>query len=304
MSRKARLYRFILPMWGIFSFLPAFCSAIEPDTGRTSTLQQAIEFIDKIKELEPSIHWPNIKAASFLENLKLNIHQPLSIYPGSGTNFCGYGALTYLFLQDDPLGYAKILLQLYKEGQGKHRDVSLNPSDAVKKAAGRLRFKGTLDVRPAEQLWYLTLAGHYKGYLNIINRRYNFGDENTFWASVNYAKFNRMVRTLLNYKTKARGADIMRPGIKNLYEYVSKRMKNGIVVLYMNNRIVHKKNHTVKLKIPTHFIIAEKISMENGLITFVYWDYGHKTLMQMTPSFFKSIIFGVTLCTKKENDDD
>jgi hypothetical protein len=150
----------------------------------------------------------------------------------------------------------------------------------------------------------MTLAGHYKGYVNLFNRRYDPGDENTFWASVNYAKFNRMVRSLLNYKTKARGADIVRPGIKDIYGYVSKRMKKGIVVLYMNNRIVNKKNHTAKLKIPTHFIIAERISMENGLITFVYWDYGHKTLMQMTPSFFKSIIFGVTLCTKKEQDDD
>ena len=78
----------------------------------TSTQQQAIEYIEKISELKPSEHWPNIKPALFLKNLKNNINNPVSIYPGMGTNFCGYGALTYLFLQDDPLGYTTLLLQL------------------------------------------------------------------------------------------------------------------------------------------------------------------------------------------------
>src|SRR5882672_3179499 len=65
----------------------------------TSTRQQAIAFIDAIKQLDSSTFWPNIKPSSFLQNLKATIHDPVSIYPGNGTNFCGYGALSYLFLQ-------------------------------------------------------------------------------------------------------------------------------------------------------------------------------------------------------------
>ena len=34
------------------------------------------------------------------------MEKPESIYPAGETNFCGYGAITYLVLQDDPLGYA------------------------------------------------------------------------------------------------------------------------------------------------------------------------------------------------------
>jgi hypothetical protein len=64
---------------------------------------------------------------------------------------------------------------------------------------------------------------------------------------------------------------------------------------------VHKKNHvTIKLGVPTHFIVVEKISKENDTITLVYWDYGGRTLLQLSPAFFKRIVFGITYCTKKE----
>ncbi len=269
----------------------------------TSTHKQAIEYIETINELTPSLHWPKIKPGLFLKNLKNNIHNIVSIYPGGSTNFCGYGALTYLFLQDDPLGYAKLILQLYKEGKATFNNVSFNPSPAIKLAAGTLKYKGILDINPAEQLWYLMLADHYKGYLNFFDRKYNTGDENRFWASVNYAKFNRMARQLLNYNTKAKGADLMRPKVGSLYNYISEKMKTGTVVLFINNRIVHKKDHIrIKLGVPTHFIVAEKISIENDTITFMYWDYGRKTQLQISTAFFKRIVFGITSFTKKETN--
>lgn len=275
----------------------------EIDTVYTSTRQEAITFIDKIQSLEPSPFWPNVKPALFLQNLKTTIYQPLSIYPGRGTNFCGYGALSYLLLQDDPLGYTKFLLQLYKDGKATFGKVVFTPSASIMKAAGTLKYKGILDIRPAEQMWFLVLADHFKGYLNIFNRKYDPGDEDRFWASVNYAKFNRMVKELLHYKVKARGADLMRPKAIDLYDYIAERMNTGTVVLFINNRIVHKKNHvTIKLGVPTHFIVAEKISKENDVITLMYWDYGRKTLLQLSPAFFKRIVFGITYLKKEGTD--
>lgn len=267
--------------------------------------QQAIEFISKIKELSPSIFWPNIKPALFLQNLKTTIYNPITLYPGNGTNFCGYGALTYLLLQDDPLGYAKLLLQLYKEGKASFGAIYFDPSPSVKKEAGLLRFKGILDIHPAEQLWYLCLADYFKGYLNMFNRKYHPGDEDKFWASVNYAKFNRMLRKLLHYKVNANGGDVFRPKVGDLYEHISEKMKTGTVVLFINNRIVHKKSHvTIQLGVPTHFIVAEKISKENDVITLVYWDYGGKTQIQVSTAFFKRILFGITYCAKEKTDAD
>jgi len=299
--------RFIL-FWGLFFWSGISTSqlyAIPPGVigAVTSTRQQAIDYVEKINGLSPSKHWPNIKPDLFLKNLKNNIYDPVSIYPGRSTNFCGYGALTYLFLQDDPLGYATLLMQLYTEGKATCRQVVFDPSPAVKKEAGDLKYKGPLDINPAEQMWYLCLADHYKGYLNFFNKKYDEGDENRFWASVNYAKFNRMTRELLHYNSKAIGADLMRPKLPDLYEYISEKLKTGTVVLFINNRIVHKKDHIrIKLGVPTHFIVAEKISIQDDIITFVYWDYGRKTQLQVSTGFFKRIVFGITWFTKKEAD--
>ena len=206
-------------------------------------------------------------------------------------------------LQDDPLGYAKFILDLYTLGKATYRGTDYNPSLEVKKAAGVLNYKGIMDIHPADQLWYLTMADHYKGYLNLFNHTYDPGDENRFWASVNYAKFNRMARNLLYADVKAKGSDLIRPKKKDLYSYLAERLNQGQVVLYFNNRIVHKKSHVkIKLKVPTHFIVLEKITKDNDTITMVYWDNGAKTLIQLSPAFLKRIIFGITVITNTNND--
>ncbi len=304
MKKKGILFQFVISLLILNFSVSCPVLAINKinllhDSLVTSTNQEAIEFIDKIRELKPSAYWPNIKPVFFLQNLKSNIHQPLSVYPGRGTNFCGYGALTYLILQDDPLGYVKLLLQLYNEGKATFGKSTFKPSEPVRMAAGTLRFKGILDVKPAEQMWYLCLADHFKGYLNFFNRKYDPGDEDRFWASVNYAKFNRMVRKLLRYNVDARGADLIRPHSSNIYENISAKLKTGIVVLYINNRILHKKKlEKIKLAIPTHFVILREIRKVDNTITLVYWDYGGNTLLEVRPYFLKKIIFGISHCTK------
>ena len=265
----------------------------------TSTPEEAIEYIKSIKQLETSTYWPNVKPEQFITNLKINVTNRLSMYPGRGTYFCGYGALTYLYLQDDPLGYVKFLVNLFQNGKASIGTQLITPSGIIKKTAGTLKYKGLLDTRPAEQMFYLSLADHFKGYVNIFNRRYDAGDENTFWASVNYAKFNRMVRNLLNYKVDAWGSDLKQPAVGNVFEYISASMKKGTVVLYLNNRILHKKKHErIKLGLPTHYVILESISKSDDHITMIFWDYGGKTLLQFKPDFLHKIIFGISICYK------
>jgi hypothetical protein len=297
----------LLIIWGFYFCITQKSFATASDTIKvgqpTSTQQQALSFIHSLQNLNSSPYWPNIKPALFIRNLQTTIQAPVRLFPGNGTNFCGYAALTYILLRDDPLSYVKFLIQLYQKGNASFGKINFNPSSAIKKQAGLLRFKGILDIHPAEQMWFLSLADHFKGYLNFFNRRYEAGDEDHFWASVNYAKFNRMVRNLLQYDVNARGTDLLRPHVKDLYQYINEKMKAGPVVLFINNRIVHKKNHvTIKLAVPTHFIVVEKISHVNNLITLVYWDYGGKTQLQLSPAFFKRIIFGISSLTKTEKD--
>ena len=277
-------------------------SLIDPDF--SSTQQQAINYIYSIKTIDSSSFWPHVKPKLFLENLKLNVHEPKSFYPGRSTNFCSYGAVSYLVINEDPLGYAKFMMALYRNGCATFRNTCFTPSEAVMKVAGRLHFKGVLDIRHAEQMWFLTLADHFKGYLNIFNRQYDRGDEDRFWAATNYGKFNRMVKKMTGYHLHAVGSDLMRPWLDDEYKYITDNLEKGIIVLYINNRVLHKKNHTkVKLGFPTHFVVLEKIYEQDGLITMVYWDYGSRTLVQFSPKILKKIIFGISVCTKNESND-
>jgi hypothetical protein len=204
-------------------------------------------------------------------------------------------------IKQDPLGYAKFMMALYRNGFASYRSIRFEPSNEVKLAAGTLRFKGVLDIRHAEQMWFLSLADHYKGYLNFFNRRYQPGDENTFWAAANYGKFNRMVKKMLGYEVNSIGSDLMRPWLKDPFDYIQQRLGKNIVVVYLNNRIIHKKNHAkVKISFPTHFIILEDIKKQGDLITLTYWDYGSRTLLQVSPSVLKRLIFGISICSKRQ----
>lgn len=270
------------------------------DSVVTSGKQEALHFLEKIQTLDSSIYWPNVRPRMFLENLRANVLTPLTIYQGSNTNFCGYAALSYLPLHENPLGYVKFMLELYREGKASWGKVKFDPSQAVQQAAGNLHFKGILDIRPADQMWFLVLADHFKGYLNFFTRRYHPGAENTFWAAVNFGKFNRIIRRLLGYQVKAIGSDLVRPSFHDLFGYLSESVKTGTTFLYVNNTYLHKKDHNKsRASFPTHFIVLTDIWMTGEDYTITYWDYGGRTLRQVHPSFLKKILFGVSRCTKK-----
>ncbi len=280
-------------------------SASEPaDTTPRSSSRQALAFLEKQDTLQQSPHWPNVPPVAFLQNLKKNIEQPLGIYEGKSTNFCAYSAISYLPLHDDPLGFVRFMVSIYVDGKGQYGKAVIEPSKAVKEAAGRLSFKGELDVRPADQLWFMALADHFKGYVNFPDHHFDMGDENRLWAGVNYSKFNRMIRDLFNYRVTAVGSDLFKPGIRDIYEYLSDRLATGNVALFVNNLSLYKKSHaTIRLGMPTHYIILLNVEEVGDNIAITYWDYGGRSLQILKPSFLKKIIFGVTHITKKLPND-
>ena len=280
--------------------LLAFGGFETADTTAISLKTDAVTYLDQIKELPQSPYWPNVKPKAFVENLKIDVETPLKMYEGSNTNFCSYAALSYLPLHDDPLGFCKMMMELYTHGRAVCGKVTLDPSTAVKNVAGTLKFKGVLDVHPANQLWFLSLADHFKGYLNIFNRHFDPEDEDKFWAACNYAKFNRMIRKLFNYKVDARGSDLIGPNVKNIYEYLNERLKTGTVILYLNNARLHQKKHSMRRPaIPTHFLVLVGMEKSADIIKITYWDYGGLSLREVSPKFLDKIIFGISHCTKK-----
>ena len=286
-----------LVTWSAFAITAnAMPSGNTYDTIRLSPQQQAVAFLDSVKILDTSKHWPNVDPRLFLFNLRTFATTPLRFYEGKGTNFCAYSALTYIPLHYDPLGFARFMVTLYKNGKARMGKVMLKPSEAVRKEAGLLKYKGALDVSPAGQIWFLTLADHFKGYLNFFNRGFDKGDENTLWASTNFAKFNRMLRRLFDLKVHAKGADLVRPWVSDIYSYLVQRSSTGPVFLFLNNRLLYKKRHVVtRFGIPTHFVLLLDIyKTEEGKVNIVYWDYGKKTLQQVETPLLRKIIFGIT----------
>jgi hypothetical protein len=270
------------------------------DTTPLSTQKQALAFLDKQKDLQPSKFWLNVQPALFLQNLRKNVEVPLSIYEGRSTNFCAYAAMSYLPLHDDPLTFVTFMIKLYTQGKAAYGIEYFEPSREIKLAAGTLIFKGELDIRPADQIWFLSLADHFKGYLNFLDKHYNSGDENKMWAAVNFSKFNRMVRNLFNYKVDAIGSDIFRPGVRDVFEYLSERLQTGTVALFVNNLDLYKKNHTrLKFNVPTHFVILLGVEeTDYDKIAITYWDYGFRSRQVLSAKFLKKIIFGISHSTK------
>ena len=285
------------------AFCPPKCIGQQFSNTPVSTSADALALLNKA-DIRQSSFWPNVTPKSFTDNIRQNILHPLDLYEGSFTNFCGYAALTYLPLHDDPVTYTKFLITLYKDGQAKYSSTSFNPSESVKKVAGTLRFKGKLDIRPADQIWFLSLADHFKSYLNFFSKNYKPGAEDQFWASVSYGKFNRMIKQLFNYKVEARGSDLFRPHIPHIADFLIENLKSGTTFVYLNNSFLLKKNENLKPGIPTHYIVLLSIIREaNGSLTMTYWDYGYKSLRQLSESFLKRIIFGISHCIKKSNNE-
>ncbi|HXB93789.1 MAG TPA: hypothetical protein VNU70_01485 [Puia sp.] len=277
-----------------------------------STPQQALALLEHTTLPDSSVFWPNIRRSLFVDNLRANILFPQKIYQGSNTNFCGYAALSYLPLQDDPLTYTRFLLSLYLDGRASWGKIHFDPSPAIHEAAGTLHFKGILDIRHADQLWFLVLADHFRNYLNFFQPHFHPGSEDTFWAAVGYGKFNRMIRQLLGRQVQSRGSDLIRPHISDLYTFLKTSVQTpGTTFLYVNNTYLHKKDHDkYKGNFPTHFIVLDDIRRIDGQrpaagspdgdddrVDIIYWDYGGRTLREVSLRFLKKIIFGVTHCS-------
>jgi len=263
---------------------------------KLSKQERAISFLDSLGQLAPSPHWPNVDADLFLVNLRTFALTPLRFYEGKGTNFCAYSAITYIPLNYDPEGFSRFMVTLYRDGKARMGKVWFRPGTAIRTEAGLIRYKGALDISPAGQMWFLCLADRFKGYLNTFNRHFDKGDENTLWASTNFAKFNRMIRRLFLFEVHAKGSDLIRPPVKDLYSYLSEKISEGPIFLYLNNRLLYKKKHVgTRFGIPTHYVLLLDIyKSPDDRINIVYWDYGKKTLQQVPARLLKKIIFGIT----------
>ena len=270
------------------------------DTMIAAARERALKMLNEADTVNPSPIWPNIKPNLFFANLRKNIMYPAKINQGKATNFCGYAAFTHILVKYQPDTYTRLILSFYRTGKADLYRRKVEPSKRVCESAGLLKNKGELDILHADQLWFLTMADTYKGYLNIFDHKYQIGDENTFWAATNYGKFNRMLREFGDYKVKGVGSDMLRPWKKDLFGYLNEQLKNGIVMMYINSKLTHPSKYSFfRLPAPTHFVVLFEVYKEGDLIQIKYWDYGLKTEQIMTKKRLKKMTFGISTITEK-----
>lgn len=256
--------------------------------------KQALAFL-KQTTLTNSNYWASVNQQLFLQNLERNIEQPVFLYAGRNTNFCAFAVVGYVMSRQDPLGYVQFMISLYKNGKAEYAGVMYKPSEAVRRQVGLVLYEGELDRNDADQMLFFTLADHFKGYINLFHLRYKEGRELGLWAATNLSKFNDMLRVTMKAEIQCVGYDLIRLKLKSPVQFMQEKLETGDVFLYLNNRILRRKNHgKVKKHIPTHFVLLKKLTEENGIVTMTYWDAGFTTQRQIELTTFKRLLYGVS----------
>ena len=89
--------------------------------------------------------------------------------------------------------------------------------------------------------------------------------------------------------------------MKTPVQFLQEKLEIGDVFLYLNNRLLRRKNHgKVKRHTPTHYIVLKNITEENGMVTITYWDAGFNTKRQIELSSFKRLLYGVSWSVRKK----
>ncbi len=294
-----RLLKVTIYLCFIFS-VPIRSYAQTNGTVLASNQQQALAFLKKTK-LNNNNLWESVNQQLFFQNLQRNIEHPFFLYAGRNTNFCAFAAVSYAITTKDPLGYVKFMTELYKNGKAEYAGEMYKPSEAVRKQVGLVLYEGELDRNDADQMLFFTLADHFKGYINVFHLNYKEGRELTLWGATNLAKFNNMLRATMQTEIQSIGYDLIRLKLKTPVQFLQEKLEIGDVFLYLNNRLLRRKNHgKVKRHTPTHYIVLKNITEENGMVTITYWDAGFNTKRQIELSSFKRLLYGVSWSVRKK----
>ena len=298
---QIKLYVVSLQFFLVAGEMTCFAQAKSDRSTLNPPQLRALELLDKIDTTSTSLFWPHIRPSLFFSNIRDNILNPGKINQGKNTNFCSYAALTHLLIRYQPDNYTEMILSIYYTGRAKlYSKRTIKPSERVRNSAGTLRHTGEMNIHHADQLWFLTMADSFKGYLNLFNRKYKIGDENTFWAATNYSKFNKMLREFGGYKVHAIGSDLLRPWKKNMNGYLVSQLDTGLVMIYINNKLMYPHNfNLLKLPVPTHFVVLYELNKIDNMYQIKYWDYGLKTELLLTKKRLKKTIYGVSTITSR-----
>lgn len=259
--------------------------------------------------LDQSEHFTNVDPDTFLDQLRERVseggHEKTN--QGAGTNFCWAAAIVKEAY--DPKGMAEAMIDLYKTGtftyDNNNGGMSVpEASQEARDAVGSDVFDDNQNVEDGQtindidQMLFMTLADHYKGYTNL-DQEYDPGDEeDPLWSGGALSKAVQVWGDF-GFDIEVMGVDAVgwEPNTSKR-DLVEEALEAGEVVLYVNSGAF--KGGSYMNLTATHYIhvssveeISDNDPMTIDMIEVKYWDYGGEHTQQMSPEQFHRSVYGI-----------
>lgn len=177
-------------------------------------------------------------------------------------------------------------------------------SQAARNAVGSNIFDNNQDedrgqtINELDQMLFMTLADHYKGYTNV-DQNYDPGDEEGLWAGGVLAKAVKVWKDF-GFDIEVTGSDLGWASTgENKINAVREAMETKDVVLYVNSG-KFKRDEGINAT-ATHYIHVESIKQVGNKYEITYWDYGHNHQVTMDATQFFWAVYGL-IEIPKNND--
>ncbi len=278
---------------------------------KTSTPAEALAEIPANGTLAQSTHFPNVDPNDFLDQLRARVaeggHEGTN--QGDETNFCWAAAIAKHAYEKDPKGMAEAMINLYENGtfvyDNNNGGMSVpEPSQAVKNAVGSNVFDNNQNedegktINELDQMLFMTLADHYKGYTNADLNYDPHDEENPLWSGGVLSKAVRVWREF-GFDVDVMGIDAV--GWEPLTSKITlakDALETSDVVLFVNSGAF--KDGSYLNVFGTHYIhvssieqISDNDPMTIDRIEVKYWDYGGVHTKQMYPEQFHRSVYGI-----------
>ena len=249
-----------------------------------------------------SLYMDSLKVTKkmWLKSLRAMINEPEDINATSETNFCSKAPLSVLIAKENPVGFAQLMIDLYKVGKGQYfngRDtimLELSPRLLNQMALNITGISYSYTEKQTINPVFATLAYALTQKYNWgWDKKYDVGDENKVWAATPLIVENNMIKHFCGYRNYTFGFDFLTNSIDldKLKEAIDN--KNHIYLL-VNSQLLHNLSKIGRWVIGTHYIDIKKIDfLKKGKeLRVVWWEYGRIFEQTFERSAFRGLIAG------------
>jgi hypothetical protein len=242
-----------------------------------------------------------VSKQEWADGLREWLLEPDEINPTSLTNFCSKAPLGMLIGEENPVGLARLMIDLYDDGIGKYFNgkdtITLTLSKRLKQRM-QLHIKGISysygedqTINPVFAVLAYAWTAHYNWGLD---KKYDIGDENKAWAGTPLELEGRILRQFFGYTTLPFGSDFLTNSVS--LERVKKALEvsNQHVFLLVNSRILHDLSKAGRWMVGTHYIELRKIEFieQDEQVLVIWWEYGRIFEQTFDKRAFRRLIAG------------